>query len=271
MRIRQFKKKSVFFSKTILVICLLAFANISVLFCQIPDYHYKAYKRGELLEYNIHYGLINAGKIVMKVENNYTVLFNQKVLQFSIVGSTYAGWDYFFKVRDYYTSYIDTNSLYPIYSVRNISEGDYISKEYVIYKREQGIVNCNNVEKKLPSDIFDILSAFYYARCFDFNLIPINVQIGFNTFFEKELFKVGITYEGKTTIKTKLGTFKCIIIRPSLVEGRVFKGQKDMTIYISDDKNHLPIRVESAIFIGYIQADLTKFQNLRYPLTSQIH
>ena len=149
-------------------------------------------------------------------------------------------------------------------------EGNYMSKEYVIYKRDQGIINCNNIESKAPPDIFDILSAFYYARGFDINKIPLNVEIDFNTFFEKDLFKVGITYEGKTVVTTNLGTFNCLIFRPSLVQGRVFKGQKDMILYISDDKNHIPIRVETAIFIGFVKADLIKFEKLKYPLSSRI-
>jgi hypothetical protein len=206
----------------------------------------------------------------MHIENNYVDLFNQKLIQFSTYGTTYQGWDMFYKVRDSYFSYIDTNTLYPVYSVRNITEGDYSSKEYVIYKRNKGIVNCNNTETKAPADLFDILSAFYYARCFDVNKIPLNVEIDFNTFFEKEIFRVGITYEGKTVVKTSLGTFNCLIFRPTLVQGRVFKGQKDMTLYISDDKNHIPIRVETAIFIGYIKADLISFEKLKYPLTSRI-
>ena len=270
MRIKRSKERNLYFQKPILVFFSIVLLTTFALFCQVPNYHYKAYQKGEVLEYNIHYGLINAGKIVMKVENNYVGLFNQKLLQFSSTGTTYTGWDLFYKVRDYYASYIDTNSLFPVYSIRNIDEGGYISNEYVIYKRDRGIVNCNNIDQKIPRDIFDILSAFYYARCFDFNKIPLNTEIRFNTFFEKELFKIGIIYEGKTLVKTKLGTFNCLIIRPTLVQGRVFKGQKDMTLFVSDDKNHVPIRIETAIFVGYVQSDLVKFQNLKYPLTSRI-
>ena len=270
MRYISLKERKIISYKPIPLLSCIILLSVFSSFSQIPDYNYKAYQKGEVLEYNIHYGMINAGKIVMKVENNYVGLFNQKLLQLSTTGTTYKGWDFFFKVRDYYTSYIDTNSLYPVYSIRNILEGDYLSKEYVIYKRDQGVVNCNYIEQKLPADGFDILSAFYYARCFDFNKIPLNTVMQFNTFFEKELFKVGITYAGKTIVKTKLGTFNCLIIRPSLIKGRVFKGQEDMTLYISDDKNHIPVRVESAIFIGYIQADLIRSQNLKYPLTSRI-
>lgn len=269
MRINCFKAVKVNFLKLILFYFAVLFSPF-LSFSQVPDYNYKAYQRGEVLEYNIHYGIINAGKITMKVENNYVELFNQKLIQFNTTGTTYSGWDLFFKVRDQYTSYIDTNTLYPVYSIRNILEGSYMIKEYVIYKRDQGIVNCNNIESKSPEDIFDILSAFYFARCYDISKIPLNVEIIFSTFFEKELFKVGITFEGKSVVKTNLGTFNCLVIRPTLIQGRVFKGQKDMLLYISDDLNHIPIRVESAIFIGYIQADLIRFEKLKYPLTSRI-
>lgn len=44
-----------------------------------------------------------------------------------------------------------------------------------------------------------------------------------------------------------------------------------MTVWVSDDSDHLPLRVESAIVVGSVKADMMEFQNLRSPLSSVIH
>jgi hypothetical protein len=49
------------------------------------------------------------------------------------------------------------------------------------------------------------------------------------------------------------------------VVDRVFKDAEDMTIWVSDDKNKIPIRVESAIQVGSVKVDITAYENLLNP------
>ena len=53
-------------------------------------------------------------------------------------------------------------------------------------------------------------------------------------------------------------------------EGTIFEGGEKMTIWVTDDLNHLPVRIESAIIVGSVKADMMSFKNLRYPLSSLI-
>ena len=66
-------------------------------------------------------------------------------------------------------------------------------------------------------------------------------------------------------VDTKKGTFKCLKFRPMLQEGRVFKDNEDMTVWVSDDKNHLPVRVQTEVLVGSIKMDLVDFENLANP------
>jgi hypothetical protein len=43
-----------------------------------------------------------------------------------------------------------------------------------------------------------------------------------------------------------------------------------MTVWVSDDANHIPLRIQASIRIGSVKADLMEFNNLRWPLTSLI-
>ena len=56
-----------------------------------------------------------------------------------------------------------------------------------------------------------------------------------------------------------------------MVEGTIFKGGEDMFIWVSDDKNRVPVLVEAKILIGSVKAYLTGTKGLRYPTTSIIN
>jgi hypothetical protein len=50
----------------------------------------------------------------------------------------------------------------------------------------------------------------------------------------------------------------------------MFKGGEEMTIWITDDDNHIPVRIQTPIIVGTIKVDMVGFENLRYPLSSLI-
>ena len=229
-----------------------------------------AFKPGEELVYNVHYGIVNAAIVKLEVDENYKI-FNSRAHYFvSAISKTYPTWDWFYYVRDEFYSAIDTATLFPTYAIRDIWEQDYRTRDNLVFNRNNNTVNSNGKTYNIPDNLFDILSAVYYARCIDFSKIQANKEVPINSFFDNEQFPVGLVVIGNTVLNTKLGKFKCFIIKPKLVPGRIFKEQHDMTLYVTDDLNHLIIRAETAIFVGFIHADLISFKNLKYPLLSKI-
>jgi hypothetical protein len=84
------------------------------------------------------------------------------------------------------------------------------------------------------------------------------------------VYNLNFTYLGKETIKTDLGKVKCIKLRPKLVVDRVFKGTNDMTVWISDDENKIPIRVQTEIQVGSVKVDITGYSNLKNDFTALV-
>ena len=82
------------------------------------------------------------------------------------------------------------------------------------------------------------------------------------------MFPLGVTYIGKKTIETSVGRVRCLVFQPKLIEGRVFVNQSDMKIYVSEDKNQIPVRIESAVYMGTVKADLSSFENLKFPFSA---
>ena len=89
-------------------------------------------------------------------------------------------------------------------------------------------------------------------------------------FLDNEVYNLYLRYMGKEVVKTKYGKFRAIKFKPLLVKGTLFQGGEKMTVWVSDDPNHIPLRIESPIVVGSIKVDMMQYRNLRYPLSSMI-
>jgi hypothetical protein len=186
------------------------------------------------------------------------------------VGNTYPFFDNFFKVRDRYESYIDTASLLPYKFIRNVEEGGYKIYNNVSFNQTANTAVSTNGVFKITDCMQDVVSAIYYSRNLNFNGLKPGDKIPFDMFLDDEVHHLYLKYMGREKIKTKYGKFRAIKFKPLLIKGTIFQGGEGMTAWISDDPNHLLLRVESPIVVGSIKVDMMGYKNLRYPLTSLI-
>ena len=89
-------------------------------------------------------------------------------------------------------------------------------------------------------------------------------------FFDGETTKFKLKYVGKEDLDTKFGVVPCMIFRPLVQSGRVFKEQESVTVWISDDDNKLPVRIKASLAIGSLKADLESFKGLSNPFTIKV-
>lgn len=185
-------------------------------------------------------------------------------------GKSYSFFDNFFKVRDRYETYIDTTTMLPVKFMRNTNEGGYKIYNNVSFNHKAGTATSTNGVFKTPDCIQDVMSAMYYARNIDFNKYKPGDKIPFDMFLDDEVYHLYIRYLGKEKIKTQYGRFRAIKFKPLLVKGTMFEGGERMTAWVSDDPNHLILRVESPITVGSVKVDMYGYKNLRHPLHSLI-
>jgi hypothetical protein len=184
-------------------------------------------------------------------------------------GNSNTSYDWIFKVRDKYESYIDTATLKPQKFLRNVDEGGYKTYENITFNSKENTAVTTKGLYKVPVCVQDVLSAIYYARNIDFNKYKVDDKIPFTMFLDNEVYNLYIKYLGKESIKTKYGKFNAIKFKPLLVKGTIFEGGEKMTVWVSDDANHVPLRIESPIAVGSVKVDMMGYRNLRSPLTSQ--
>ncbi|HZX57988.1 MAG TPA: DUF3108 domain-containing protein [Mucilaginibacter sp.] len=235
-------------------------------FCGIRN---TAFENGETSTYKVFYTLgvyIGAGEATFTT--NLEKLGNKPVYHITGSGKTYSFYDSFFRVRDKYETYIDTGNLLPQKFIRNIDEGGYKKYENVTFNQQTNTAITNDGVFKVNSCVQDVLSAIFYARNIDFNKYQPEDKIPFTMFLDNENYNLYIRYMGKEVIKTKYGKFRAIKFKPLLVKGTIFEGGEKMLVWVSDDANHLPLRVESPISVGSIKVDMISYKNLRHPLSS---
>ena len=231
-----------------------------------------AFNAGEYLQYKVYYAV--AGVYVPAGEASFTTTlerFNGKDVYHVVgEGKTFPFYDKFFRVRDKYESYIDTATMQPYKFIRNVDEGGYKTYENVSFIKSANTAITNAGVFKVPDCIQDVLSAIFYARNIDFSVHKVNDTIPFAMFLDRQVYHLHIRYLGKETIRTKYGKFRTIKFRPLLVKGTMFQGGEKMTVWVTDDPNHIAVRVESPITVGKVQVDMMMYRNPRSPVSSLV-
>ena len=182
-----------------------------------------------------------------------------------MLGKTTGITDRLYKVRDEYQAYFDPLTILPYKSIRDISEGRY--KKYNVVSWDHDSLRVTNIDRdtfEITPDMRDMVSVFHLIRNSDFERMQYDDLIKVNTFFDNELFPFDMRYRGVETIKTRLGRFKCIKLVPYVEPGRIFNSEDDMTIWLSADKNRVPVRVKFDLKVGSIKIDLIAYSGLKY-------
>ena len=238
-------------------------------FCSIRN---SAFQAGERIDFNIYYSVIglyvNAGNA--SFTTTLEKMNNKNVYHVVGDGSSNNSYDWIFKVRDKYESYFDTATLQPYKFLRDVNEGGFKIYENVTFNQKANTAVTAKGVFKVPNCVQDVLSAIYYARNINFNNYKPDDKIPFDMFLDNEVYSLYIKYVGKEKVKTKYGKFNAIKFKPLLVKGTIFEGGENMTVWVSDDANHIPLRVESPIAVGSVKIDMMGYENLRYPLTAMI-
>jgi len=229
-----------------------------------------SFKSGENATYKIYYTLagvyFEAGSVNFACRNEQ--LGNKPVYHITAIGKTIPFYDHVYKVRDRYETYIDTASLLSYQFSRSVLEGPIKKYENITFNREVNTAITDSGVYRVPECVRDVLGTLYYVRNLSVDNLRPGDKIEFSMFMDNQLYKSYIRFMGKEIISTRYGKFHAIKIKPLLIKGTMFEAGEKMTVWVSDDPNHIPLRIQATIRIGSVKADLMEFSNLRWPLSS---
>jgi hypothetical protein len=243
---------------------------VAFLLNQLAGAQSEVFQGGEWFKFKMSYsGWLKAGDATLSVKET---MFNNKPV-YHIVGKgvTTGAIKWFFKVEDLYESYVDQVSGLPYKFIRKIDEGGYTKDveinfdhqklEAKLTDKETGKTNTSKIAPKTQ----DLISAYYYLRNYYDGIDPKdNMEVNIPLFFDNEREEFRLRYLGEETIETEFGTVKTYKFRPLVKADRVFRAEESITIWVSADKNRIPLRVKADLRVGSVRADLVAFKGLKH-------
>jgi hypothetical protein len=221
-----------------------------------------AFKCGEKLVYRIHYGFIDAGLATIKIQDSLVPLLGRKAYHVVGTGVSTGVVGAVFPVDDRYETYIDAQAICPLMFIRRVNEGGFKIKQDMLFDQDYQMVNSSGKKYKVPPYIQDMLSAFYFSRTFDYtNEKPGKVD-SVVTLVDDQIWSLKIKFVRRDTISSDVGKICCMVFEPLVQKGRIFKHNDDLQVWISDDKNHIPIRAQANILVGSIKLDIVSWSGL---------
>ena len=226
----------------------------------------KAFKAGEVLHYRLHYGIINAGTAKLEVKKLDKKIAGREIYHIIGSGRSKGAFDWFFKVRDQYETYLDVDGVFPWMFVRNVREGGYKLKQtYKFAQNKNEVDNGKGKTFDAPSGVQDMLSAFYYARSIDYSNAKKGEIFTIWSFVDDEIWPLKIRFLGREKIKVSGQKYRALKFCPVVQEGRLFKDENDVSVWISDDGNKIPLLASGKVFVGSIKFELISAKGLANP------
>jgi hypothetical protein len=227
----------------------------------------KPFNPGEKLIYSVKFGPIIGGTASLVLKQ---VTYNKNIVYHSVAqGKTVGIAEKLYSVKDVFESYFDTKTGLPHKLVRDVKEGNYRKHEEAYFDRNSNTAYSLRLDTlvQVPPDILDMVSLLYFIRSLNWSYIKPGDIIKTITYFDDEIYPFEIRYKGREEIKTKFGKIKCHRFDPVVEPGRMFDSEDDMQIWLSDDKNVIPVKVRFDLLVGSLRIELVEFSNLKYPLT----
>ncbi len=236
---------------------------VTLALLSFSTYAQSAFQVGEKLKYDVYYKVafvwIDAAYVKLEVED--TVYQSNKYYKFKSMGSSKPSYDWIFRVRDYFSSISNKETLYPLQFQRNTSEGSYkVDLKYDFSYPDQkaytsGIRNKRPVKDTLSIDksIRDLLSSAYHFRNLDFTKFKEGDTITVRAIVDNEVSDNQIIYMGTEQVKHKnKKRYEAYKFRGKGVEGSMFDKNDYVSVWFSKDEYKIPIKVEAGIVVGKV-------------------
>jgi hypothetical protein len=231
-----------------------------------------AFKSGEVLKYKGSYYMTNlwADLAELKMEVSDYVAEGKQLYSLKGTFSTYSNYDSYFKIRDLYQSWIGKTDLKPYIFKRNVDEGGFrFNMKYTIKRaalqakydfEKDG--NTSSSVIKIKDDTQDLISILYYIRNLDFEKMPLNKATTISVLVDEKINNITLVYKAKETIKNELlGQKPCYKLAVSINQQGLLKKESNF-IWLSADKNKIPVQIKAEIPIGSIQIRLIEAKGL---------
>ncbi len=212
-----------------------------------------SFNNGETMLFKIKYGFISAGYGELKVHTE-----EDEKYHFEAKGWSAGFFDPFFKVRDYYDSYVSADNMLPYYFTRDVEEGNFKKKQNVSFEDQKASSEKKTID--IPQNTQDLVSFFYYLRSQDLQHMNIKEKINVPIYLDDEVFEAEFTYEEDEKLRTAVGRRNCMVFSVKVMSGRVFGDSEPLKVWVTKDDLKLPVKLKADIAVGSIKMILEEYK-----------
>ena len=179
-----------------------------------------------------------------------------------------------------YEVYMEHDLLRPLEFSRKTYEGGMVKTENYKFDHQNQLIysTIENNEAGRVSDTIalkscthDILTAIYFSRNYDFGKCKVNQKIPIMVLMDAEFYPMYIRYLGTERISDREDVeYDCLKFSVMLAEGSMFNSGENMTVWVTNDGNRIPILIEANIIVGSIKAYLSSYKNIRHPFDAKV-
>jgi hypothetical protein len=257
-----------------LLVSFLAFLSIQLKAqCEVEN---TSFRGGEYLEYDLYfkYGLLftKAGISTMRVAD--TRYKHADAYKMTLTANSLGVAKAVFLIADTLTSYT-TKGIIPLAYLKNAHEGNDLRTERATYDYSTGKVRLRNINKKndhlrydttLVSDdcMYDMLSIVYYARTLNYDTMKKGDEVTVSFLSGRKKVMMTIVHQGSERVPANDGRkYNCIRLS-LMINERAFEDKSEaMNVYITEDLNRIPIRIDSKLKVGATRALLKSYKGQR--------
>lgn len=233
-----------------------------------------AFTFGEELNFEVSYGWLNLAEARLQIGRKAVNQSSKPHYKIDAYGKTKGAATIFGRVNDNWGTHLDTGTLLPSLSYRHIEEGKYRKHELVHFdqqnrKARMELYDRDNrelqetKEYKLPGQVQDLVSGFYFLRSMDLSSLKKGQTIQITGFFDKEIYNLKLIFEGTETLETSLGVKETYIFSPLIPSNKLFRGDFPVKVWVTKDQNKIPVKIKADLFIGSLNIDISSVKGLR--------
>ena len=213
---------------------------------------------GEKATYKVTYGILGeVGTATVEVSGIETIRGRPSyVLSFRLKGGIA-----FWKANDAQQSWMDVEGLYSHRFYQNINETSYKRVRTLDFFPEEGIYKWlerdNRIDTLAVKNPLDDISFMYWART-----LPLEVgkTYTFNRYFKNEGNPVTVRVLRRDSVKVDAGTFRTIVLKPTIKTDGLFSEGGEAELHFSDDDRRMLVFMSVKMSIGHLKLHLKSYQ-----------
>lgn len=263
--------------KLIFILGLLCFRLIAQPGPVIKGAGNKSFQPGEELVYKVTLGFFTIGHSITRVDPNLYQINGKTCYKIDAFGETSDWISWVAKIDDNWGAYLDTATVSTQVSYRKLREARYRLEERTDFdhKARKAVVSVRDKKTgefnkrktfDIPEYATDLIGGFIHLRFIDFSKIRRGDTISIAGFLEDTGYHLKVLYKGKETLHTRLGKIPCHVLIPKMPNNRLFDGEESIKVWISEDQNRIPVKIEAEMFVGSTGIELTRVRKLKSQL-----